>query len=160
MVQDQRMSSRQPAREGRRKERELRVGIGPLWEYNTYCRGPCCSQGYIPARFTVSLAIYVASVSISTACHWTHTLVESTLFPPHFTEMRWNQRGIDVELTSVPSGISTHLFFKARRREECIIYYWIWKTKWMTLNYKHSFYLYLCIILLRIWTFSWDVYMR
>jgi hypothetical protein len=34
-----------------------------------------------------------------------HTLVESMLFPLHFNEIMLNQRGIDVELTSVPSGI-------------------------------------------------------
>ena len=35
-----------------------------------------------------------------------HTLVESTLFPSHFNEITLTQRGIDVELTSVPSGLS------------------------------------------------------
>ena len=33
-----------------------------------------------------------------------HTLVESTLFPRYLNEIALNQRGIDVELTSVPSG--------------------------------------------------------
>ena len=33
-----------------------------------------------------------------------HKLVESTLFPCHFKEMTRVQRGIDVELTTVPSG--------------------------------------------------------
>ena len=34
-----------------------------------------------------------------------HTLVEATLFPHHFNEITLNQRGIDIELTSVPSGL-------------------------------------------------------
>jgi hypothetical protein len=33
-----------------------------------------------------------------------HTLVESTLFPRHFIEITWKPDGMDVELTSVPSG--------------------------------------------------------
>ena len=42
-----------------------------------------------------------------------HTLVESTLFPHPFNEMMLNQRGIDVELTSVPSGLEfLYLFCK------------------------------------------------
>ena len=35
-----------------------------------------------------------------------HTLVELTLFPYNLNEMTLNQRGIDVDLTSVPSGRS------------------------------------------------------
>lgn len=34
-----------------------------------------------------------------------HTLVESTSFPLHFNEIKLNQRGIDVDLMSVPSGV-------------------------------------------------------
>jgi hypothetical protein len=34
-----------------------------------------------------------------------HTVVESTLFPHHVNEITLNQRGIDIELTSVPSGL-------------------------------------------------------
>ena len=34
------------------------------------------------------------------------TQVESTLFPRHFNEIVLNQRGIDIELTSVHSGWS------------------------------------------------------
>jgi hypothetical protein len=34
-----------------------------------------------------------------------HTLVESTLFPRRFNEIMLNQRGIDIELMSVPSGL-------------------------------------------------------
>ena len=44
---------------------------------------------------------------LNTVCHLTgHTLVESTLFQRHFIEMMLNQRGIDIELTSVPSGMA------------------------------------------------------
>ena len=34
-----------------------------------------------------------------------HPLVELTLFPRHFNDITLNQRGIDVELTSVSSGL-------------------------------------------------------
>jgi hypothetical protein len=46
------------------------------------------------------------SLTVCCCFHSTwHTLVESTLFPHHFNEITLNQRGIDVELTSVPSGL-------------------------------------------------------
>lgn len=31
--------------------------------------------------------------------------VESVLFPRHFLEMTWNQRGLYIELTSVSRGV-------------------------------------------------------
>lgn len=33
-----------------------------------------------------------------------HTLVEPKTFPHHFNKIKFNQPGIDVELTSMPSG--------------------------------------------------------